>query len=318
VTEEPLPAWSEPFTGEDLSHLARRSQVAGIDRAWAFAGAAGRGVTVAIIDSGLERDHPALLGRVVESVTVELVDGEPNVVRDEAGDLFGHGTACGGIVLGFAPDVELVSIRVLGADLRGKGAAFLAGLEWAIERGVDVANLSLSSKSEQLFPAFHEVVDAAYFARVALVSAANNMRGASYPSLFSSVLSVAAHAVPDPWRWYYNPSPPVEFGAWGVDVPIAWKDGGSTVATGNSFAAPHIAGLVARLCSKHPGLTPFEIKAVLAATADSPPPDAQASGAPPTASGAPPTASGAPPTASGAPPTVVDPADGAAPPRDDA
>jgi subtilisin family serine protease len=161
-------------------------------------------------------------------------------------------------------------------------------------------------------------VDAAYFARVALVSAANNMRGASYPSLFSSVLSVAAHAVPDPWRWYYNPSPPVEFGAWGVDVPIAWKDGGSTVATGNSFAAPHIAGLVARLCSKHPGLTPFEIKAVLAATADNPPPDAQASGAPPTASGAPPTASGAPPTASGAPPTVVDPADGAAPPRDDA
>jgi subtilisin len=82
------------------------------------------------------------------------------------------------------------------------------------------------------------------------------------------VFSVAAHAEPDPWRWYYNPRPPVEFGAWGVDVPIAWKDGGSTVATGNSFAAPHVAGLVARLLSKHQGLAPFEVKAILAATAD--------------------------------------------------
>ncbi len=173
-----------------------------------------------------------------------------------AGDLFGHGTACGGIILGLAPDVELVSVRVLGADLKGKGAAFLAGLEWATERGVNVANLSLSSKSETLFPFFHEAVDKAYFRNVHLVSAANNVPGLSYPSLFSTVYSVAAHAIPDPWLVYYNPRPPVEFGAWGVDVPIAWKDGGTTVATGNSFAAPHIAGLVARILSAHPGLTP--------------------------------------------------------------
>ena len=268
--EHLLPAWSEPFVADDRSGLVRSARLGAIDRAWAFDGGTGRGVTVAIIDSGLEADHPALLGRVVESVAVELRDGEPHIVKDTGVDLYGHGTACGGIVLGFAPDVELVSIRVLGADLKGKGAAFLAGLEWAIERGVDVANLSLSSKSEQLFPYFHEVVDEAYFKGLCLVSAANNVAGASYPSLFSSVFSVAAHAEPDPWRWYYNPKPPVEFGAWGVDVPIAWKDGGSTVATGNSFAAPHVAGLVARAVGKHPGLTPFELKAILAATADMP------------------------------------------------
>jgi len=92
--------------------------------------------------------------------------------------------------------------------------------------------------------------------------------GASYPSLFSSVISVAAHDEPDPMRFYYNPAPPVEFGAWGVDVPVAWLGGGETLATGNSFAAPHIAGLVALLRSKHAGLTPFEIKAILAAIAD--------------------------------------------------
>jgi len=254
--------------GQALEGLARRARLDRLDRTWAFEGATGRGVTVAIIDSGVEAEHPALAGRVRERVVVELEQGEPVVVADEMGDLFGHGTACGGLIVDLAPEVELVSVRVLGADLKGRGAAFLGGLEWAIDHGVDIINLSLSSKSEALFADFHDVVDRAYFAGVTLVSAANNAPGASYPSLFSSVVSVAAHEEPDPWCWYYNPRPPVEFGAWGVDVPIAWRDGGSTVATGNSFAAPHITALAALLRSKHPGLTPFEVKAVLAATAD--------------------------------------------------
>ncbi len=270
MTDPIVPAWSEPFMVEARERLGRAAGIDGVDRDWAWGSATGSGVIVAIVDSGLEVEHPALQGRVAESVAVELVDGEPRVARDASGDLFGHGTACGSIILGLAPEVELVSVRVLGPDLRGKGAAFAAGLEWAIERGVHVANLSLSSKSEALYGTFHQLVDEAYFRNVALVSAANNVPGLSYPSLFSSVLSVAAHAEADPWRFYYNPSPPVEFGAWGVDVPIAWKDRGSTVATGNSFAAPHIAGLAALILSKHPGLTPFELKAILAAVANNP------------------------------------------------
>lgn len=245
-------------------------RLAGISREWAWGGSTGAGVRVGIIDSGLEAAHPRLNGRVTQSVAVEMVEGEPQIVSDEAVDLYGHATACGGIILGLAPDVELVSIRVLGGDLRGKGTAFAAGLEWAIDNGVGVLNLSLSSKSEALFPVFHDLADRAYFRGVALVCAANNVPAASYPSLFSSVFSVAAHGEPDPWRIYYNPAPPVEFGAWGVDVPIAWKDGGSTVATGNSFAAPHVAAMVALILAKHPGLTPFEVKAVLAAVADNP------------------------------------------------
>ncbi len=206
----------------------------------------------------------------MQNVTVELGEDEPVVVPDGEQDMFGHGTACGGIIVGLAPEVELVSIRVLGADLRGKGAAFAAGLEWAIEQGLEVCNLSLSSKSESLYPVFHDLADRAYFRGTALISAANNVPAPSYPSLFSSVFSVAAHGEPDPQRLYYNPQPPVEFGAWGVDVPIAWKDGGSTVATGNSFAAPHVAGIVALILSKHPGLSPFEVKAILASVADNP------------------------------------------------
>jgi subtilisin family serine protease len=60
----------------------------------------------------------------------------------------------------------------------------------------------------------------------------------------------------------------VEFGARGVDVDVAWKGGGRIAATGNSFAAPHIAGICALIRSKHPTATPFEIKAMLAATAN--------------------------------------------------
>jgi subtilisin family serine protease len=269
LTDPYLPAWSEPFVGERRNELERLVPISGMDREMAFGGSDGSGVIVAIVDSGVERDHPAVGGKLIRSVRVEPGDEDPVVVDDpEAIDVVGHGTACAGIIHGLAPGADLVSIRVLGPDNRGKGTIFAAGLEWAIAEGATVVNLSLSSKSEALFAAFHEIVDQAYFANVLLVSAANNVPGPSYPSLFSSVVSVAAHDIPDPWTWFYNPLPPVEFGAYGVDVEVAWKDGGRMVATGNSFAAPHIAGLAALIRSKHPSATPFEVKAILAAVSN--------------------------------------------------
>jgi subtilisin len=269
LTEIYLPAWSEPFVGERRTELDRPMPIPGIDRETAFGGTDGTGVTVAIVDSGVERDHPAVGGRLIRSVRVEPGEEEPIVVDDpEAIDVVGHGTACAGIIHGLAPGADIISVRVLGPDNRGKGTIFAAGLEWAIAQGATVINLSLSSKSEALFGAFHEIVDQAYFANVLLVSAANNVPGPSYPSLFSSVVSVAAHDVADPWTWYYNPLPPVEFGAYGVDVTVAWKDGGRMVATGNSFAAPHIAGITALIRARHPGATPFEVKSILAATSN--------------------------------------------------
>jgi subtilisin family serine protease len=131
-------------------------------------------------------------------------------------------------------------------------------------------NLSLSSRSDALFGLFHDLADRAYFANSLLVCAANNVPGNSYPSLFASVISVAAHDLADPAAWFYNPSPPVEFGAHGLDVNVAWRGGTRMTATGNSFAAPHIAGYAALIRSKHPEATPFEVKAILAATASSP------------------------------------------------
>lgn len=268
--EAGLPAWSEPFAAGHRAGLQRTAPLPDLDRAWAFGAGDGAGVTVAILDSGVDGSHPAVGGRLVRSLRVEPGEDEPRVVDDGPIDPVGHGTACAGIIHALAPAAEIVSVRVLGSDNRGKGTIFAAGLEWAIASGAQVINLSLSSRSETLFAAFHDLADRAYFANALLVSAANNVAVASYPSLFASVVSVAAHDVRDPAVWYYNPAPPVEFGAYGLDVDVAWKDGGRIVATGNSFAAPHIAGYAARIRSAHPAATPFEVKTILAATADRP------------------------------------------------
>jgi subtilisin family serine protease len=267
-----LPAWSDAFAADRREELRRTETPFGrLDRAAVFGDADGSGVQVAIIDSGVDADHPAVRGRVARHLRVDVEGDTAHVVDDpEARDLVGHGTACAGIIAAVAPAATLVSIRMLGADNRGKGRALAAAIEWTVGQGIAIVNLSLSSRSEAMFAAFHALADKSYFANTLLVCAANNVPGPSYPSLFAAVLSVAAHDVADPDTWFYNPSPPVEFGAHGVDVEVAWRAGGRIRATGNSFAAPHLAGQAARLRSRYPAATPFEIKALLAATATDP------------------------------------------------
>jgi subtilisin len=269
-----MPAWTEPFLASRRADLLHGSPFSHYDRNDAWGGATGAGVTVAVIDSGIDPDHPAV-GAVKRSVKVERLGDEFSIVEDlERVDLVGHGTACAGIIRSIAPEAELVSVRVLGADNKSSGVAFAHALDWVITQGFDVANLSLSSRSEDLHGTFHELVDRAYFGGCLLICSASNTPGQpSYPSLFSSVVSVASHDIPDPWTYYYNPVPPVEFGAWGVNVPVAWQGGARVIASGNSFAAPHIAGLAALIKSKHPQLTAFELKAVLAAVSMTARPD---------------------------------------------
>ncbi len=81
------------------------------------------------------------------------------------------------------------------------------------------------------------------------------------------MISVAAVTTDDPFALVANPHPPVELGARGIDVDVAWSGGSSITATGNSFAAPHVAGMTALVRGKHPGLAPFQVKAVLHALA---------------------------------------------------
>ena len=129
-------------------------------------------------------------------------------------------------------------------------------------------NMSLSTTKRQFAGMLHELADTAYFRRTVLVASAHNMPVESYPWRFSSVISVGSHEEPDPLAYYYNPNPPVEFFARGVDVEVAWLGGGTIRCTGNSFATPHMSGdLRARAGASTRELTPFQLKSVLYLTA---------------------------------------------------
>jgi subtilisin len=263
------PAWSDQFDPGSLAPISALGLPAAITKEWAWGDATGAGVKVAIIDSGIDANHPAVggvSGGVICEFDPDVEDGA-RIIDEPHADLFGHGTACAGIIRAVASRCELYSVRVLGAKLTGKGVVFAAGLRWAIENGMQVVNLSLSTGKRDYYSVFHELVDLAYFRHVMLVCAVNNVPGPTYPSQYSSVFSVAAHDGKDPFSFDYNPTPPVEFGAPGLDVDVAWAEGSTITATGNSFASPHIGGLVTRILSKHPGLTPFQMKTILHALA---------------------------------------------------
>ena len=262
-TGEALPAWSLPAAASSEIDIGVEWPER-VTREWAWGESTGAGVTVCILDSGVEPAHP-LIGPVDGAVVVS-VDRETDEVsidEDDEGDLCGHGTACAGIVRGLAPDAGIFSVRVLGAGYTGSGPVLLAGLRWAIEQGFDVINMSLSTTKRQFAEVLHELADSAYFKRTVLVASAHNMPVESYPWRFAAVISVGSHEESDPQVFYYNPAPPVEFFARGVNVEVPWLGGETTPASGNSFATPHMSGMCALIMAKHRELTPFQLKSVL-------------------------------------------------------
>jgi subtilisin len=261
-----LPAWSLPADAVERIALPA-AWPERVSREWAWEGSTGKDVRVCIVDSGVEREHP-LVGELDGAIAVSVdADGHTSVEDDEEGDLCGHGTACAGIVRALAPECRLFSVRVLGAGYTGSGPALLAGLRWAIEQGFHVVNMSLSTTKREFAATLHELADLAYFRRTMLIASAHNMPVESFPWRFASVISVGSHEEEDPLVFFYNPEPPVEFFARGLEVDVCWLGGGQLRATGNSFATPHMSGVCALVLGKHPELTPFQLKSVLYLTA---------------------------------------------------
>ena len=184
----------------------------------ALAGATGRGVCVAILDTGIDVTHPDLQGAVVRSVEVL---GQPQVrVQDLAAGLdarqldpVGHGTACAGIIHQLAPEAKLISVRVIGAGAAGTGEQFVRGLQWvltACEPKVQVVNLSLGTMEERYAASLRKLVDQAYADDVVLVAAANNMGATSYPAQFASLIAVDNQGFEDPLMFQYQRGRPIE------------------------------------------------------------------------------------------------------------
>ena len=229
----------------------------------------GKGVRVAIIDSGIDVNHPDLQGKVVESVEAFADHRRVLFAPSEAGDSAGHGTACAGIISSIAPDAELYSIKVLGAGGSGDGQAFLAGLEYAIKRNIRLINLSLGTTKPQFFAPLHDLLDRAYQAGCIVVAAANNLPQPSFPSVFSSsLISVSKIEETNPFKFGFRFGEVIELTAPGVNVKTTWVGGGYRSLTGNSFACPHIVGIIALLLETYPDLTPFQVKSLLYAIAE--------------------------------------------------
>jgi subtilisin family serine protease len=253
-----LPAWSDAFVP------ARSVRTGGlpISSEWALGDSTGAGVTVAIVDSGVDVEHPDVEGPMVPGAALSYDAETGDVIVDEGPheDLYGHGTACAAIVRRHAPDCSIMSVRVLGERLTGKGPVFAAGLRWALAHGARVLNLSLSSSKPAMADLFRAVADEAAHAGAVLVCAMNNVPAPTFPSQFASVISVAAATEDD---LMISENSPADFGAPGLDVTVPWLNRGYLTVTGNSFAAPWVAGLAARILAAHPELRPYEVKTVL-------------------------------------------------------
>jgi subtilisin family serine protease len=232
------------------------------DRGWERC--TGQGVRVAIVDSGIDTEHPDLKGKVRESVEAVTEDGKINFHPSTSGDQAGHGTACAGIITSIAPNAELYSVKVLGPNASGSGDMFLVGLDYAIKQKFQVINLSLGTTKRDYFGPLHDLLDRAYHAGCIVVAAANNLPYPSYPSIFSSsVVSVVKRAGGDPFNFGYRYGHVIELVAPGVDVKTTWPGGGYRQLTGNSFACPYVVGIIALLMERYPNLTPFQVKTIL-------------------------------------------------------
>jgi len=237
-----------------------------IDDSWKSA--TGKGVSIAIVDSGIDTNHPDLLGKVKESVEAHADNKRVVFKPSEIGDSAGHGTACAGIISRIAPEAEFYSIKVLGAGGLGDGIAFLAGLEYAVKNKYHIINLSLGTTKPQFFARLHDLLDRAYQSGCIVVAAANNLPQPSFPSVFSSsLISVSKHENSDPFNFGFRYGEVIELTAPGVNIRTAWLNNSHKSLTGNSFACPHIVGIIALLLEKHPQLTPFQVKSALYAIA---------------------------------------------------
>jgi len=225
--------------------------------------ATGRGVRIAIVDSGVETDHPWIRGHVAASYSVIEQGGSYHVLKTRGGDLTGHGTAVAGQVRRFAPQAELVSVQVLGGGLKANSESLLHALRWLATQEIDIMNLSLSTMREQFALLIGHAIDDLNARDVTCVCARGyHRRGRAYPTDFASTVAVSYGDL-HPSRLVYRPHDPVEFDAAGQNVEVAWKGGGTRFTDGSSFACPLVTGLAARIRSLQLDLSPYEVKSWL-------------------------------------------------------
>ncbi|MDG9718302.1 type VII secretion-associated serine protease mycosin [Streptomyces sp. DH24] len=249
----------------------------------------GEGVTVAVLDTGVDADHPDLRGNVLtgkDMVGFGARRGDRAWARHGtamAGIVagHGHGSGNGDGVMGVAPEAKILPVRVILEDgdpsrakaRKTRGNALAEGIRWAADHGADVINLSLGDDSASAHPepAEDEAIQYALKKGVVVVASAGNggEKGdhISYPAAYPGVIAVTAvdrygtRASFSTRRGYATVSAP------GVDVVIADPDRKYYEGWGTSAAAAFVSGAAALVTSAHPDLTPAQVKDLLEATA---------------------------------------------------
>ena len=223
----------------------------------------GRGVKVALLDTGVDAGHPGLEACVVANYDVVGRGRSLECQPGESVDTVGHGTACAGIIHSGAPEAEIYSLRVLDKSSVGTGDHLIHGLKWAIEQKMDIVNLSLGTTYHRMASILSRLADRASYSGTILVAAAGSRSMSSFPASFSSLIAVDSGTFADPLSFHFRLGESAEITANGIDVRAPSPDGEYQLWTGSSFACPHVTAILARLRSRMPALTPFEAKAFL-------------------------------------------------------
>ena len=231
----------------------------------------GEGVRIAILDSGVDTTHPKLAGmNLADDVAIVSEGGRVRVKEESDGDVFGHGTAVAGILHNSAPRATLGSFRVLGHFKESRAAVIREGVRQAARRGYHIVQCSFGAPARPRDAAIYKGwIDALYLRRIHIVAAGSNsgFQTAEWPAHFPTVIGVGA----DPLnRDHLSLATEglVEFSTRAEEPKALWPGGGTRQLVGSSFAAPRVAGWLARILSKHPGLHPLLAKAALRVAAE--------------------------------------------------
>ncbi|MBN1260260.1 MAG: peptidase S8 [Anaerolineae bacterium] len=250
------------------------------------------GITIAILDSGVDEGHPDLSGKLVAGY--DFIDGDSN-----PHDLNGHGTHVSGIaaattnngagVAGTDWQARIMPVRVLNEEGTGSTSGIIEGINWAVANGADVLNMSLGGPSAS--PSLQTAINNAHNAgALVIVSMGNDDSGiAQYPAAFSNVMAVAATSQSDTKASYSNYGGHCDIAAPGGDMTYYHDPKGiySTMPTydvfmttaysysknydfaqGTSQASPYVSGLAALVWAQNPSFTPDQVQARIEDTAD--------------------------------------------------
>ena len=232
----------------------------------------GNAVKVAIIDTGVDTDHPDLQANI---------KGGINTInpRKTYQDDNGHGTHVAGIigavnnnigVVGTAPQVQIYAVKALDRNGSGYLSDIIEGLQWAINNNIQVINMSLGANTD--VQSFHDAIKAVYNAGIIQVAAAGNDGPADnsvdYPAKYPETIAVSAINSSGQIASFSSRGPEVAVTAPGVDINSTWNTGFYKVISGTSMATPHVTGTAALVISARGPMTPEDMKAYLKSTAE--------------------------------------------------